>query len=97
MLNENKYFEANLQTSSNKLIGVEYELRSMKVDLEEARMDELLSRDQWFEKVRKHVPYLHPKIDLTELDLIKVVVEGRLVEETNPMDDQILKEEIKVS
>ena len=87
MLKENKYFEANLQTSSNKLIGVESELRSPKVDLEEALMDELIYRDQWFEKVKKRVPYIHPEIDLTELDLIKVIMEGRRVEETDPMDD----------
>lgn len=59
-------------------------------------MNELLFREQVFEKEKDQVHYLYSEPGLGELGYFKVMVDGHLVEETDPIDDQYMDEEINI-
>lgn len=95
MLKETKTLETSLQNQSNKLVRVEVELGSFKVDLEEARIDGFHFGDQGFKKAKERVSCLYFDLYLRELDYYKMVVEVCLVEETDLVAGQPLEEDME--
>lgn len=55
-------------------------------------MDNLISRDQGFQKEKTQALCLCPELDLNELDYFKVIMDGHFMEETDPEVDQSLND-----